>query len=216
MDQDQNRVELLLRIYDQMFNDINRHIMVVWQSIGTLIGAFAFLALADKHVISMDLAVSLVLVVTGWLLAHLQDSAYWYNRNLVIIANIERQLLEASDLREVHYYFGKHRPKNKMITHLSIQYSLGLGTALLVLGYHFGTRVFPGIGESWSTFDPVRALPYIVALACTAYVVWLRRKCKDKYEEFLTNSPGIDVDTEGVLYGPGHGFGKGGEKSNAT
>ena len=36
-----HRSELLLKMYDQMFNDINRHILVVWQSAGTVIGESA-------------------------------------------------------------------------------------------------------------------------------------------------------------------------------
>ena len=41
MDVEQNRKEFLLHMYDQMFNDINRHIMVIWQSVGVLVAAFA-------------------------------------------------------------------------------------------------------------------------------------------------------------------------------
>ncbi len=109
------RAELLLKMYDQMFNDINRHIMVVWQSIGVVVGALTIFALVEKNVVSLDIAVSIVLLLCAWLLAHLFDAAYWYNRNLVIIANIERQFLTQDDLKNIHYYFGKHRPKNKMI-----------------------------------------------------------------------------------------------------
>lgn len=43
-----SREDLLLKMYDQMFNDINRHIMVVWQSVGVLVGAFAVFALVEK------------------------------------------------------------------------------------------------------------------------------------------------------------------------
>ncbi len=209
MGKDENRVELLLRMYDQMFNDINRHIMVVWQSVGMLVGAFAFLALAEKQIISIDLAVSLVLIVTSWLFAHLHDSAYWYNRNLVIIANIERKFLLKSDLKEIHYYFGKHRPKNKMITHLRIQFALGVSVAALILTYHFITRVIPGFSSSWSMFDPQRCLPYAIAITGLIYVLSLRKKYKDKYKEFIENSPGIAVNTKGIAYGVGHGFNKG-------
>jgi hypothetical protein len=56
--------------------------------------------------------------------------SYWYNRNLVIIANIERQFLGR---KEIHYYFGKHRKKSAMITHLKIQYARGLGIATLFI-----------------------------------------------------------------------------------
>src|SRR5690554_1590058 len=132
-----NREEFLLKMYDQMFNDINRHIMVVWQSIGVLVGAFAIFALVEKNVISLDIATSIILLLSAWLVAHLFDAAYWYNRNLAVIANIERQFLLKSDLKEIHYYFGSHRQKNKMIEHLRIQLSLGAALAGLVLLYHF-------------------------------------------------------------------------------
>jgi hypothetical protein len=65
----------------------------------------------------------------AWLFANLYDASYWYNRNLVIIANIERQFPGHDNLKEIHYYFGKHRKKSAMITHLKIQYALGLGIA---------------------------------------------------------------------------------------
>lgn len=200
-----NRAELLLKMYDQMFNDINRHILVVWQSVGVLIGAFAIFALAEKNVISVDIASALVLLISGWLLAHLIDAGYWYNRNLVIIANIERQFLKREDLREIHYYFGKHRPNNKMLTHLRIQFAFGVGIGTLVVLFHLSTRVLPGVEQSLKHFEPVRALPYLVVVAGALYL-WALRGHRDKsYSEFLTNSPGTTTDITGIEYGIGHG-----------
>lgn len=216
MDQDESGVvdalnerrdTLLLHMYDQMFNDINRHILVVWQSVGTLIGAFAIFALAEKEIITVDVASALLIVIAGWLLAHLYDASYWYNRNLVIIANIERNFLSKEDLRRIHYYFGKHRPSNKMIKHLQIQYALGVGIGVLVLVFHFLTRVMPGMTAD-SRFDPVRALPYAAALLVIVYLFNLRRHRSSSYDEFVAASPGIDVDAEGIKYGIGHGYPK--------
>src|SRR5579859_5541016 len=102
-----DRKEFLTKMYDQMFNDINTHILVIWQSVGVLIGSFAVFALSEKGIIPIDLAISLVIILASWLMAHLYDASYWYNRNLVIIANIERQFLQKDDLRQIHYYFGK-------------------------------------------------------------------------------------------------------------
>ena len=45
---DHGRQELLLKMYDQLFNDINTHIIVVWQSVGVVVCAFALLALVEK------------------------------------------------------------------------------------------------------------------------------------------------------------------------
>jgi hypothetical protein len=50
------RKEFLLKMYDQMFNDINTHTLVVWQSVGVVVGAFAVCALVEKNIIPMDYA----------------------------------------------------------------------------------------------------------------------------------------------------------------
>jgi hypothetical protein len=203
-----NREEMLLKMYDQMFNDINRHILVVWQSIGVLVGAFAIFTLVEKEVVSLDIAASIILLLSAWLLAHLFDAAYWYNRNLVIIANIERQFLQNSDLKDIHYYFGAHRQKNKMIEHLRIQMALGIGLGLIVLAYHFIERILPNLSAPLNNFDPARGLPYLLILISFFYLRWLKKHCSDKYEEFMKNSPGIVVDTNGIEYGVGHAHDK--------
>jgi hypothetical protein len=200
------RAQLLLHMYDQMFNDIDTHILVVWQSIATLIGAFALLALTQRNVISIDVAIALLILVCTWQVAHLYDAGYWYNRNLAIIANIEKIFLRSTDLRDVHYYFGKHRPDNKMLTHLQIQFYLGIGIAILVVLFHFTTRVWPGFRAPINHFDPPRTLPYICSVAGIYFLYRLRGQRNKSYKEFMTNSPGIQIDTAGVKYGVGHGF----------
>ncbi|WPO00694.1 hypothetical protein [Pseudomonas sp. MUP55] len=200
-----SREDLLLKMYDQMFNDINRHILVVWQSVGVLIGAFAVFALVEKNVVSIDFAVCIVLLLALWLMAHLFDAAYWYNRNLVIIANIERQFLVEKDPKEIHYYFGSHRPTNKMIYHLRIQMMLGLVLALLVLGYHFFDRVVPGFSLPLCNFSVARSLPYILAVVSSGYLIWLKWLNVKKYKEFLRESPAKPINSAGTNYGVGHG-----------
>jgi len=191
-------------MYDQMFNDINTHILVVWQSVGVLVGAFAILALTEKQIITLDVAASLIVLIAAWLVGHLYDASYWYNRNLVIIANIERQFLKESDLRDVHYYFGKHRRKGAMIKHLRIQFWLALGIGLVVLLFHFFTRVAPGLRAPWSAFEPLRALPYAVLIGAFYLVRYLKNNREQAYAEFLQNSPGKPINTEGVTFDVGH------------
>lgn len=200
------RKEFLIKIYEQMFNDIDRHILVVWQSATALVAGLAVLALAEKGILPIDVGIALFVLLAGWLLSHLIDASYWYNRNLVIIANIERQFLAKEDLRRIHYYFGAHRPKNRMITHLRIQFVLGVGMATIVLLYHFWDRVYPGIVASDSSFDLLRTFPYATAIAVAVFICWLIRHSRRSYEEFLKNSPGVDVDTIGIAYGEGHGY----------
>jgi hypothetical protein len=204
MSERDQRKEFLIAMYNQLMNDINRHIIVVWQSIAALGAAIAVFGLVKDDFFSLDIAVTIVLIVCIWLLAHVYDASYWYNRNLVIIANIERQFLNADDLTNIHYYFGKHRPKGAMISHLRMQKGLGLAVAALVLVTHFFDVIL-------ANFDGglilINFLPWTVALA--GGVIWnaISKSSTEKYAEFIKNSPGIEIDASHVSYGKGHGFG---------
>jgi hypothetical protein len=189
-----------------MFNDIDRHHKIVWQTIGVLVGAFAVLALIEKNVISIDIATGLIVLLASWVVAHVYDSNYWYNRNLVIIANIERQFLLVEDLKNIHYYFGKHRNKNSIQTSLKIQIYFCLAVIILFLVYHFSKSIYPGLRLEF-TFDNLslqKAIPYCALLLGLGFICWIRKKRIKDYMEFLTNSPGIDVDTTGITFGSGH------------
>lgn len=200
-----DRREFLLEMYRQMFSDINRHMTVVWQAVSVVVGAFAILALVEKNIIPVDIAVALIVVLCAWMYAHMLDGGYWYNRNLAMISNIERQFLNKSDLRDIQYYFGKHRSKkNKMISYFRVQAGLAIAIGTLVILFHFLTRVLPGWHEPWSSFEPSRTLPYISVAAAVGVCVWFANDRQKAYENFLTNSPGLTVDTSTVTYGTGH------------
>ena len=199
------REEMLLKMYDQLYNDINRHILVIWQSVGVLVSAFAIFALVEKKVIPLDIAASIILLLCTWLTAHSFDAAYWYNRNLVIITNIERQFLNPSDLKEIHYYFGAHRPKNKMIEHLKLQLALALGLGVIVFFYHFCDVVLPAINCTDSAITCLNTVPYILVLAAAWYLMNLKGKLDVKYNEMISNSPGKDINSDDINYGVGHG-----------
>lgn len=199
-----DRSDFLLRMYEQMFRDIAQAYTVVWQSVASVFAAFAAIALAEKGLVPVDLSLTIVLLVITWFGLNVLECSYWYNRNLCIIANIERQFLKQKDLSDIHYYFGAHRP-NKMISHLQNQMFLAIGLSVTVLAYHFYDRVVPGLGEPISQFDFMRALPYLVAIICGLVLLGTQRQRNIDYKEFLEHSPGIHVDTTGVRYGTGHG-----------
>lgn len=200
-----DRSDFLKTMYEQMFRDIAQQYTVVWQSAATVFAAFAVVALVEKSLISIDLAISVVVIVLTWFLLNVIECSYWYNRNLCIIANIERQFLTQDDLAHIQYYFGSHRLGNKMTSHLKNQAFLGFTLAALMLMYHFITRIVPGFILPLNHFDPLFSLPYVVAGICAYYLrrrVVLRNKA---YAEFLLNSPGVDVDASAIKYGVGHG-----------
>jgi hypothetical protein len=202
-----SRDTFLIEMYSQLMNDINRHIIVVWQSIATLVAAIAALGLVEKGVIPLSIAVSLILLVATWLLLHVIDASYWYNRNLAMIANIERQFLKDTDKNEIHYYFTKHRPNNAMISHLKIQRLLALAVAALVLVFHFTVDILPAIQNSCIfELSILNLFPYIIALLSTLYCIKFQGKKNNNYLEFLANSPGREMDETGIEFGSGHGF----------
>jgi hypothetical protein len=201
--QEKARTDFLIAMYNQLMNDINRHIIVIWQSVGVLFGAFAVFALVEKGTISFDFAATLVVVLCIWVIAHVYDASYWYNRNLVIIANIERQFLRQSDLREIHYYFGAHRRGDAMITHLELQRNLAIGIAILVLLIEFSNITLPILrNEKCGSFQNL--LPWLGALLLFVVWLWAREKSRRRIETFLQNSPGKPMDTTGIEHGPGH------------
>lgn len=205
-DRNDARKQLLLKMYDQMFNDINRHILVVWQAVGVVIGAFAVFALVEKKIMPLDLAVALIVLLCGWMLAQLYDSAYWYNRNLVIIANIEKEFLTASDVTNIHFYFGSHRRRNKMIAHLRIQRFLAFAIAALVLGYHFlEAKIWQGFRTPMSNFSVYTALPYFALAVTFLYVNHVRNDRTEAYAHFVATSPGKDLGVP-ASNAPGHGM----------
>ena len=207
-EQRQQRKAFLIEMYKQLFANINRHILVVWQGVAVLAGAVALFALVEKSFLSLDLACSFFVLLLGWFVAHVLDASTWFNRNLAIMTNVERDFLRDEDLSLIHYYFGKPRPNNRMISHFSIQVAFALALALLVLGTHFAYRVVPGFTLPLGKFDWMRALPYVVLLVTCLYLVAFWRKTEWNYSELLKNSPGRAVDIASVVYDRGHGQGK--------
>jgi predicted outer membrane lipoprotein len=180
-------------MYSQLWNNINRHLTVIWQSVGVLASAFAILSLVEKQIVTLDCAAAVVVLISGWLIAHTYDASNWFNRNQAIISNIERQFLRKSDTAEIHCYFEKYRKVGAMLHHLRIQQMFGLGIGAIMLAYHFWTQVVPGIGAPWSTFSFPKCLPYLTLLACAFGVLYIRRKAREDETELSTKSPGKPV-----------------------
>jgi hypothetical protein len=191
MCEDKYRSEFLLRLYDQCWASINVRITGMWQCVGVLAGAFVVLALAEKEFVPLDIAVAIIILLAGWLLWGLEDASYWYNRNLAIVANIEKQFLHRSDKGRIHPYMAEHRP-SKMITHLKIQYCLGIAITIVFVLYHFTERIIPGFGVAltWDNLDLKRAIPYVVVVFVAISLRVLRKSNAKKYKEFLEKAPG--------------------------
>lgn len=199
------RDHFLIHMYQQMFADIDQHVGVVWQSIGTVAASIGLLALAEKNILPIDVSVSLIVLLSGWLVANVFEASYWYNRNLVIIANIERQFLAGGDDKLIHYYFKGHRKNNVMIGQLALQKYLAISVALIMTAYHFSERVFPGFKAGWDSFELTRSLPYLVLIVVCLYLRFQSVKKLRSYEDFIERSPGAKVGAGDISESIGHG-----------
>jgi hypothetical protein len=189
----ESRRTFLLAMYRALWDNINRHILVVWQSITALFTALGASFLTDKKLLSPDLAFSLVVIAGVWSIAHALDSKGWFNRNLAIISNIEREFLHRDDHRLIHYFYTRPHHTNA-IDHLRIQIVMAISVCGIVLAYHFTTRVWPGFVAASSSLEPSRALPYLVATLGAIALTLFNRKINARQKELDANSPGKRLD----------------------
>jgi hypothetical protein len=192
----EQREEFLFRMYDQMWRNIERHTVVIWHSIGALIAASVVLSRVQTDSIEFDVASALMVFVSGWQVANVLVAAQWFNRNMHIVGNIERQFLKRTDVRQIHWYFQKPQEKWEVIDYLQVQLALGVVIGLFFLLYHFVTRVLPGIGAPWANFEAARTLPYLVFVACAVALGCQLRTLRAHYRELLKKSPGISLATD--------------------
>ncbi len=186
------RREFLIYMYVQLWNNINRHILIPWQSITVVIGTFALFSFVEKNVISLDIAAAFIVLISAWQIAHVCDSSAWVNRNHAIIINIERQFLNPEDSKYIHHFFVSHRPWS-LFDNFKIQQALGYGLWVLILIYHFEVRILPGLGEPLRLFKVSASLPYLATIPCIIYLSKLIKKQAKRHQEFLEKSPGIEI-----------------------
>jgi hypothetical protein len=179
-------------MYRELWGNINRHILVIWQSVAALLAAFTVFALIEKKVLPIDLACALLVLICAWVGAHVIDANYWFARNVHIITNVERQFLSGDDAKLIHPYFLKHR-KPTVLDHLSVQAWLAGGIFTLIVGWHFTTRIAPGFCTSFANFQPARVLPYGVSVVAGVLLVVLHKKQKRAIKRLLRDSPGSPV-----------------------
>jgi len=189
--EDEWRKRFLIELYNQLWNSINKRLSLIWESIGVLAGAFAIFALTEKNIISLNYATAIIIIISAWFLAHTIDMSFWYNRNLAMIANIERLFLSIKDVKLIYPYFAERR-KNKMVSYLKIQAALGIGIIVIVTAIHFFQKIIPVI-RCVNAFEGESIIPYLILLACVILLVRFKKIRNADYDRFLKTSPGKDI-----------------------
>jgi hypothetical protein len=194
-DANEARRAFLLEMYRQTSSHLNRHILLSWQSIGVVGGALAVFVLGDKLELKadvrLDFAIGVVVLLCAWSIAHVFDANNWFERNLHIITNIERQFLNSSDLREIHFYFDKHRrdrTEKWLIKHFEIQLLMTVGLWVILIAYHVYQRVWIA-----PKVQLVAMTPYVVSILCAIFCYCFAKGRKADYEVLRKASPGRDI-----------------------
>ncbi|RTL31975.1 MAG: hypothetical protein EKK47_06150 [Burkholderiales bacterium] len=186
------RVDFLLEMYKQCSSHLNRHVSAMWQCVAVIAAAAAVLRVEQSSPM-FDLSVCIAITLCAWLMASTYDACNWFNRNIAIISNIEKLFLETDDLRKVHPYFDRGMRPGKVIGHFKIQlYLAGCVATVLLLG-HFYLRILPGFFAKGCVIEPLRGLPYLMAIIAMVFIKNLRTQHIEHEKDFAQRSPGIGV-----------------------
>jgi len=193
---EKRRSDFLMGMYSEMWGNVNRHLTVIWQSVGVLGAGLALFSLTEKHVIGADFATAAMIMVCFWLIANAYVASEWFNRNQAIISNIERQFLNLSDLQEINPYFASRRAPGDMVSHIEVQWYLGVVLSIAVLIRHVFVEVWPTIHWTWNIHDLDwnKTVPYFVFLGGFFVIAKIRKGTIEADKKFQKDCPGKNLN----------------------
>lgn len=198
-EEDERRYNFLIAMYNQLWGNINRHINLIWQPIALLITIFGLLFLSKDGTIDFNLSVSLIIIFVGWFIAHVYDSSHWYNRNLIIISNIEKQFLRKSDVEYIHPYFIDDSDKKsdfdekRMITHFKLQLYLGIIMLIIIILFYIINTIEQLNSELKFILNLEVCLPIVLLILVTIWLQNFKKKIFKKYKFLKEKSPGKEI-----------------------
>jgi hypothetical protein len=186
------RADFLIQMYETYNAEIARHFGLAWQAVSVFLASIIAIVAAIKQIggIPAYVVISLYFLLVTWAVEVVIDAAFWYNRNLVVVANIERQFMKPSDARDIHWYFLAHRPFNKPITFMRSLLLFLVSIAFVVLIFYF---TLPEINGQKDFFCSISS--YIPLIIAAGLALVIRNFAIDKNKEYLTflaNAPGIN------------------------
>ncbi len=186
------RAEFLIKMYETYNAEIARHFGLAWQAVSVFLASIVAIVAAIKEIAGIPAyaIISLYFFLVTWAIEVVIDAAFWYNRNLVVVANIERQFMKPSDARDIHWYFLEHRPFNKPITFMRSLLLFLVSIALAVLLFYFLLPEINKQKEFFCTFSSY--IPLLVALGLSLVIRNFAIGKNSEYSTFLANAPGIN------------------------
>jgi len=183
----QAKREFLINIYNQAFNNINRHITIVWQSVSILVASFVSIVFTEKYEVSIYLSYMILSFYITWMMAHLYDSNHWYTRNIHIVTNIERYFLKKKDKKNLHFFFTKHlKPRHVADT---FQIQIYFARAIWVVSY-FYVNYKASLKADINFFF----ISTLLTFFCYFLVHLQRKKNEQNIKELIEKSPGKTIN----------------------
>lgn len=205
-----------MRMYDQMYSNIDRQLNFAIKSLFTFFTSSIVVFYIEKNeIIPFSIGVAFAIMVNGWLIAHLIDANYWFFRNLHIVANIEKQFLRYTDLREIHCYFAQkeseekkdiieyiNEDKSKTVkekkyrwqTSLKIHFIFALAIASSFFAFWIIKNWNSILENFFDTFKKdYNCIPIVVTIISFYLCNKLWRKRKKECLNFIKESPGKEV-----------------------
>lgn len=168
-DKEKYRKEFLIAMYKELFNNIDRHISFSWQSIGVF-ATFGFaILMTERFDVHAFISIMLIYVVVVWMLARLIDANHWYERNIHIISNIEKEFLNDDDSEKIHFYFKGKRSKKNQLESIEIQ-SLGLKLTWIISLFYYVYKIDEcSMVLGYVSVIPLLILTYITSKLLNCY-----------------------------------------------
>ena len=117
------------------------------------------------------------------------DAGSWFNRNLALIRNIEREFLSSSDQAAIHPFFAEKHRGAKLVEHFRIQVALAAVIWSLAILEHLAFRM-PAFCSDGARGKALLLLPYVLSTVLFAGLAWLRGHYRAKHESLVSQSPG--------------------------
>lgn len=190
------RHDFILHYYNMAVKDLDRHLLIGWQTIAVVAGAAASLSLGYKGDLPVPIAVVVTVVVLCWGMLNIIDANFWALRAIAFLANVEAVYFRESDRQFFNPYAGKH-PRYELLRTLAYQAWLIL--ALLAVAVVFA--IWSGL-DYGSVTEPRDVLLWSLSLWFLLGGIWVIftswRRQLGGYRRFVKDSPG-----PGMIKAPG-------------
>jgi len=178
------REHFLLHLYDELWRSIDRVEGGLWRFIGLYVSIIGIHWFASKGEIDKSLAAYLTILASFWGINIAINAGKWFERNRMMIINIEKQFLKIDDLGKIMPASYHKRNPRKLFTLLDRIHILVFSAAIVFSVWFYWSHL-------WSTSATIvfTLLVIIGGIVGTGYHWYLAVK---ELTEFIEGTKKVD------------------------